>query len=577
MYQPPSSIPSGLARVLSAADQINPVTPQGGLSVAASVLAQANKMPGVAGIAQNTATGNAIEMQQQQAAQQALMNQMLAQQKAQQQQPPMMAEGGIASLYAGNMDDFAEGGVVGFAYGGGAEFDTGAADEYQLAQDEERIRRLLEDKKRQEQEFVESRAKATAAATGQTYTPAPTAPISPASPVKTSGATPIVSAVDQERLQILIDDRNRRMVDAANGDPRAQGDVDAINREIALVARGTYPTSDGTAPKTLSTSAGSTAGPTPITNAGIGGLGDMDSVVAAINKLKGAITPSTDTSQYAAELGDYKKLLGERPDFLTPAIANATAAEAAALRRAEREEAVRKENYDPLSLLLQGFAKSSSLAGGPAALSAGKEAYGKAGLEIQARRDAAEELKRNAILAAQRADYNDKIGNTKAALDARKEYETIVERIKSLEATGGAAAAQAAASMYGADQRAEANMYRGLLSLAGKEGKPLPDLDASQMKTFREMAKEDIPDLNPIQSPYFLKYLKANEPELLEKLQSTKWFVNKPKPEELIPLIQAAREERFRELVQQSKFGAAAVGRATPYTVAAQELGSSTR
>lgn len=107
-----NTVPSGLARVLNAADQINPVTPQGGLSVAASVLAQANKMPGVAGIAQNTATGNAIEMQQQQAAQKALMDQMLAQQRT--QQPPMMAEGGIASLYAGNMDDFAEGGVVGY-------------------------------------------------------------------------------------------------------------------------------------------------------------------------------------------------------------------------------------------------------------------------------------------------------------------------------------------------------------------------------------------------------------------------------------------------------------------------------
>jgi hypothetical protein len=509
----PQNIPSGLAQVLAKQNQINPVqinpkTPQGGLSVAAQVFNAAEQ-------AQNTATGNAIEMQRQEQAKQALMG--MAQQ-AQAQQPA-----GIAGLNP-NIGQFADGGVVGFAYGGGAEFDTGVVDEYQLAQDEERIRRLVEERKRRDQAFMESRAKTTAEATGQPYSPHPS--LSP------EDRTAIAKEIQNQYAQLK-----------------------------------TQP------PESPTVAPAKTAAPT-----GIAGLGmdNMNAVASAVRMLRDSILPSTDTSQYATELGDYKKLLAERPDFLTPAIENISAAEAAALRRAEREEAVRKKNYDPLGALLQGFARNASLAGGPAALRTAEEAYDKSGLDIEAKRDVANELKRNAILAAQRADYNDKIGNTKAALDARKEYETIVERLKSLEATTGSAAMQAVGSIYGADQRVESAMLRAGLGALGQV-KPPVDLDATQMKGFREMVKEDIPDLNPMQSPYFIEYLKKYEPELLEKLQSTKWFVNKPTAEELIPFIQAARDERYRELIQQSKFGAAAIGRAVPYNVADAELSGATR
>ena len=67
---------------------------------------------GIAGIAQNAATGNNINDMKQKQAEQAMMQ--MAQQ--QQQQPTQtMASGGIAELPAENMRGFAEGGVIGFA------------------------------------------------------------------------------------------------------------------------------------------------------------------------------------------------------------------------------------------------------------------------------------------------------------------------------------------------------------------------------------------------------------------------------------------------------------------------------
>jgi hypothetical protein len=532
----PQNIPSGLARVLSAADQINPVTPQGGLSVAASVLSQASQ----AGIAANL---RAALPSVEQNAQDDQARQML--EAANRASQPA----GIAGLDI-SMGQYAEGGVVGFAYGGGAEFDTGVADEYQLAQDEERIRRLIEERKQRDQTFMEDRAKATAKATGQTYTP-------PVEPLRFDLGGDAASKINQ-------------LVTILRNDPSLS---EAARTAIAKEIQNQYAQLGKEPPESPAVASAKTAAPT-----GIAGLGmdNMNAVASAVRMLRDSILPSTDTSQYAVELGEYKKLLAERPDFLTPAIENISAAEAAALRRAEREEAVRKKNYDPLGALLQGFARNASLAGGPAALRTAEEAYDKSGLDIEAKRDVANELKRNAILAAQRADYNDKIGNTKAALDARKEYETIVERLKSLEATTGSAAMQAVGSMYGADQRADSAMLRAGLGALGQV-KPPPDLDATQMKGFREMAKEDIPDLNPMQSPYFIKYLKEYEPELLEKLQSTKWFVNKPKPEELLPIVRAAQENRYRELIAASKFGSAAINRAVPYNVADAELSGATR
>lgn len=68
---------------------------------------------GIAGIAQNAATGNNINDMKQKQAEQAMMQ--MAQQQQQQQPTQMMASGGIAELPAENMRGFAEGGVIGFA------------------------------------------------------------------------------------------------------------------------------------------------------------------------------------------------------------------------------------------------------------------------------------------------------------------------------------------------------------------------------------------------------------------------------------------------------------------------------
>lgn len=64
--------------------------------------------PGIAGIAQNVARGNAMQQQQQQEAEQAMRQKAMAEQQA---QPQMMAAGGLAGLPARNMN-FIAGGVV---------------------------------------------------------------------------------------------------------------------------------------------------------------------------------------------------------------------------------------------------------------------------------------------------------------------------------------------------------------------------------------------------------------------------------------------------------------------------------
>lgn len=64
--------------------------------------------PGIAGIAQNVARGNAMQQQQQQEAEQAMRQKAMAEQQA---QPQMMAAGGLAGLSARNMN-FTVGGVV---------------------------------------------------------------------------------------------------------------------------------------------------------------------------------------------------------------------------------------------------------------------------------------------------------------------------------------------------------------------------------------------------------------------------------------------------------------------------------
>ena len=132
MQQPNKAVySSGLQALIASVKngETKLTTPDGGATVAAKHMAaqlpqgpqlgmtpppQGTMAPegGIAGIAQNAATGNNINDMKQKQAEQAMMQ--MAQQ--QQQQPTQtIASGGIAELPAENMRGFAEGGVIGFA------------------------------------------------------------------------------------------------------------------------------------------------------------------------------------------------------------------------------------------------------------------------------------------------------------------------------------------------------------------------------------------------------------------------------------------------------------------------------
>lgn len=213
MYQAQSSVPTALQALMVLRQQANPTAPgPGGQPIPTVAEQQMQKVmqppqgPGPMEFARNAAIGGNITGMQQTQAQEALMQEMLKRQQAQAQQPVLAAEGGIASLDVGEMEDYAEGGVVGFAVGG--EFASGAMDESMLAADEERIRKLLEERRQRErqkeQEFLESRAKATAEATGQPYQ-APSAPtVSPAQ-FKFAASTPASDIINTLTGQLRND------------------------------------------------------------------------------------------------------------------------------------------------------------------------------------------------------------------------------------------------------------------------------------------------------------------------------------------------------------------------------------
>lgn len=363
-----ASIPTALQALMVLKQQANPVAPGPGgqpIPTVAAQTAQQMMPPPMQAVAQNAATGANIQAMQQQNAQKALMDQMLAQQQAKAQQPVLVAEGGIASLDVGGMDDYAEGGVVGFAVGG---IPVGEATETGKIWSEEAKRWLKELLERQQAteagktaapkvaEAVESspsklrtvlqglknlgssgvrsafslpgaavvgvgsllsnraaeqmqqspelreayenpmlgamdpNGALAAAILSQPTTPGPdqtlrerlglgneanrkvleeieqieqnrrppaqpsAASVTAAPPIYGTNTTPTISSADQESLQIMIAERNRRMVDAANGDPRASTDVAAINREIARVAQGRPLVSNGAAPTTMPSS-----------------------------------------------------------------------------------------------------------------------------------------------------------------------------------------------------------------------------------------------------------------------------------------------------------------------------------
>lgn len=133
-YTQNASIPEALRALMTLNQQANPTTPSGQPTIAAQEAQKASaqmgggnaapapQVQGLPALAQNAATGANIQMQQQQAAHQQMLNQ--AQQAQQAQQPVMAAEGGIMSLPI-NMEEYADGGIVGYAGPNGSEVNLG--------------------------------------------------------------------------------------------------------------------------------------------------------------------------------------------------------------------------------------------------------------------------------------------------------------------------------------------------------------------------------------------------------------------------------------------------------------------
>lgn len=507
----------GLMKVLAAQSQINPLTPEGNTSVAANVLAQAGQAPGIAAIGQQTQAALPSMMRN---AQDDQAKQML--EAAQRANQPA----GIAGLNI-PMGQYAEGGVVGY---------NGDTDSY----------------------------------------------VDPMGGVY-GGRTPEVTAQEQAKLAIpsskfdiegepgyAID----QLVTILKNDPSLSSEErtaiakEIQNQYIRLGARPPAPPPRVAEPSSA-----------PLGIMGTGGPLSADALLGEPYRKRALAALAEQTSP---EQKTWQQLQDEQNAALRASGLPINARQGVEARWRELLDRVEAANKADLrtaweSGILQPGAMNLAQMFGNAARTIGST-------EKQQRAAGIEYLKQQQKDQAdlEKADRLEVLGFVKEAnalretvrQDANKRRENIAK----IEEEFGKAATTAGASMYGADARIDAALMRGLGTLG--QAKPPVDIDATQMAKFREMAKEDIPDVNPFQSPYFLKYLKTNEPELLERIQSDSWwnpFTSKPKPEELIPVIQAARDERYRELVRQSKFGAAAIGRAVPYNVAEEELNRPTR
>lgn len=246
--------------------QVSPVTPDGKMSTIAGQTVQAAQqqmmppqmpqgmpqgMPGMADVAQQAGIAAQIQGMQQQKMQQALMD--AAKQAAQQQQPQMLAAGGVAGLHS-NIQGFTPGGIVGYA----GDDDSVAVDPgslggyYAEPRTEEEMRgRSPSEILKRIAEFA-SRNVVRDPETGELVQRPPAQPavvsederqreqkrlISRSSDIaalrEASRIPPDVQAArDVSGLAILQSELTKAQQRLAEGDPRAQGDIDAVMREI---------------------------------------------------------------------------------------------------------------------------------------------------------------------------------------------------------------------------------------------------------------------------------------------------------------------------------------------------------
>lgn len=302
--------------------KVAPTTPQGQPTVAAQMAGAAQQQmapqmapqmpmgsPAVNQVAQQAGLAAQIQAMRQQQMQQAMM-----QQAAQAtQRPPMMAAGGVASLNP-NIRGFKHGGIVGYAgddesmavepeFGGGTPTE---AEEPRLYAPREGRRMTVAEMRAAGypegyiQRRLQTEGFAPRPATPQAAAPSVARPAAQPSDVsalrETARIPPDVQAArDRDALGILqaeLADAQRR---ASQGDPRAQGDIESLRKEIQ---RATTGTSGAPAPRPapLATS-GEAAQPMPAAEAA-----SSNQLMALINSAMGNIEEMKKAQQFVPQV-----------------------------------------------------------------------------------------------------------------------------------------------------------------------------------------------------------------------------------------------------------------------------------
>lgn len=268
-----SQVPQELSALMALQEgmqtgQVAPVTPEGTPTVAGQMAQAATQqmmpppmppqmppqmqqgMPGMAKMTQQAGIAAQIQAMQQQKMQEAMM-----QQAAQAtQRPPMMAAGGVASLNP-RIREFAQGGIVGYAGDeDSAVIDPQFGGDTPIEQGEPRLyipregRRMTVAEMRAAgypEEYIQRRLQTegfapranTPQVAPQAAAPSvarPAAQPSDIAALREAARIPpdVQAARDVSGLAILQSELTKAQQRLAEGDPRAQGDIDAVMREI---------------------------------------------------------------------------------------------------------------------------------------------------------------------------------------------------------------------------------------------------------------------------------------------------------------------------------------------------------
>lgn len=309
--------------------KVAPTTPQGQPTVAAQMAGAAQQQmapqmapqmpmgsPAVNQVARQAGIAGQIQaMQQQRAMQQAQNPQAVAQMAAQmmqQQRPQMMAAGGVASLNP-RIKGFAPGGIVGYAgddesmavepeFGGGTPTE---AEEPRLYAPREGRRMTVAEMRAAGypegyiQRRLQTEGFAPRSATPQAAAPSvarPAAQPSDVSALREASRIPpdVQAARDVDGLAILQSELKKAQQRLAEGDPRAQGDIDAVMREIRRLSGAQV--ASPARPSSIAAS-GESAQPMPVAEAA-----SSNQLMALINSAMGNIEEMKKAQQFVPQV-----------------------------------------------------------------------------------------------------------------------------------------------------------------------------------------------------------------------------------------------------------------------------------